>query len=286
MKPSITNINTNTPRNDMWRLRKYFLVIFLIAALASCSKDYLNTEPGNAINDAAVWKSEAYVEQFLFNIYFNMPFPRQWLELASVTDEASFIQVDGISTRVVESNMTSEDMGAMGPANWADGQQAWSWNNVYKRIRECNLLFEKIDEVTFVDESKKTNIKGEAYWLRAFNYFLLLKQFGGVPLVSQTFEYGPDEDYSVSRNTFEETVNFIVSDLDQAASILPADGVKTRATKGAALALKSRVLLYAASDLLIHHPCGRRDLRILNLSDTLVATRPHAGRLQKMPPKP
>jgi hypothetical protein len=181
-------------------------------------------------------------------IYFNMPFPRQWMEQASITDEASFHQVDGVSTRVTESNMTPDDKGGMGSANWADGQRNWDWPNVYRRIRECNMFLENVDNVAFAgDEGAK--YKGEAHWLRAFNYFLLVKQYGGVPIIDKTVEYAPNTDYSIARSSFEDCINFIVNDLDQAASLLPAEGVKTRATKGAALALKSRVLLYAASDL-------------------------------------
>ena len=63
--------------------------------------------------------------------------------------------------------------------------------------------------------------------------------------------FTPSDDLLVARNTFEETVDFIVKDLDEAASILPLNGDKARATKGAAMALKARVLLYAASDLFV-----------------------------------
>ena len=89
---------------------------------------------------------------------------------------------------------------------------------------------------------------GEAYFLRGYYYQQLLRYYGGVPLIDKP--YGLNEDYSVTRNTYEECVNFIVSDLDKAAELL--DGkpeTPGRASKLAAMALKSRVLLYAASDL-------------------------------------
>ena len=76
-----------------------------------------------------------------------------------------------------------------------------------------------------------------------------MSQWGGVPLIEKSFT--PSDDLLVARNTFEETVDFIVKDLDEAASILPLNGDKARATKGAAMALKARVLLYAASDLFV-----------------------------------
>jgi hypothetical protein len=80
-----------------------------------------------------------------------------------------------------------------------------------------------------------------------------MELYGGVPLI--TGSYGLEDSTNISRNTFEETVNFIVNDCDAAASFLSTDALnvtggadKGRATKGAALALKARTLLYAASD--------------------------------------
>ncbi len=233
-------------------MRKHIYSFLLIVALLgnfSCNDDYLNTKPGDRISDAAAWGDPAYAEKFLLNIYANMQFPRQWLEMASVVDEASFIQVDGVSTRVTESNMTPEEKGAMGMGNWADGQRNFDWVNLYKRIRESNLFLEKADGVPFAAEDQREVLKGEAHWLRAYNYYSLVKQYGGVPLIDKTITFVIDGDYSIARSSFEDCINFIVADLDAAAAVLPVDGVRTRATKGAALALKSRVLLYAASDL-------------------------------------
>src|SRR5436189_2962 len=81
-------------------------------------------------------------------------------------------------------------------------------------------------------------------------YHNLMRMYGGVPLITKV--YGLNEDYKVARNSFKETVDFIVANADSAAALLPLSFSGTdvgRATKGAALALKARVLLYAASDL-------------------------------------
>src|SRR6266550_1174222 len=82
--------------------------------------------------------------------------------------------------------------------------------------------------------------------------------YGGVPLITKV--YGLNEDYKVARNTFKETVDFIVANADSAAALLPVSYSAAdvgRATKGAALALKARVLLYAASDLYNVNPSGQ-----------------------------
>ena len=101
-------------------------------------------------------------------------------------------------------------------------------------------------------------MKGEAFFLRAYFYHNLMRMYGGVPLITKV--YGLNEDFTVARNSFKETVDFIVANADSAAALLPLShsGVNVgRATKGAALALKARVLLYAASDLYNANPCGQ-----------------------------
>jgi hypothetical protein len=90
---------------------------------------------------------------------------------------------------------------------------------------------------------------GEAKFLRAYYYHQLMRYYGGVPIIDSPYGLGADT-YKAARNTFEETINFIVKDLDESAALLAGKAVvRGRAGEIAALALKSRVLLYAASDL-------------------------------------
>jgi SusD family. len=93
-------------------------------------------------------------------------------------------------------------------------------------------------------------MKGEVHFLRAYLYHNLVSMYGGVPIIKKTF--GLTDDFNVPRDSYDNCIKFIVSDLDSAAALLPLSYSGNdigRATKGAALALKSRVLLYAASDL-------------------------------------
>src|SRR5690606_24412586 len=93
----------------------------------------------------------------------------------------------------------------------------------------------------------KDKLKGEVHFLRAYLYHMLVSMYGGVPIIEQAYKLG--DDYEAPRNTYGESIDFIVSECDKAASLLNAAEDKGRATKGAALALKARVLLHAASDL-------------------------------------
>lgn len=225
----------------------FILSIWLGCMLSSCS-DYLDTVPGDQYDDNAVWSSPDLVESFVYKIYLGVPYPYQWYMSASLVDEAVPIQNDGVTTRVLTSTMTPDDQGAF-VNNWATCMENWWWKSVYTNIRSCNLFLSKIDGVEFTDEAKKQQLIGEVHFLRAYFYYLLMAQYGGVPLIDKVINIG--DNYNIPRNTFEETVQFIVDDLDAAVadSKLDSQSDKTRATVGAAYALKSRVLLYAASDL-------------------------------------
>ncbi|WP_321332245.1 RagB/SusD family nutrient uptake outer membrane protein [uncultured Bacteroides sp.] len=223
------------------------IALLLVFIFSSCS-DYLDTVPGDQYDDNAVWSNSSLVESFVYKIYLGIPYPYQWYMSASLVDEAVPIQNDGVTTRVLTSTMTPDDQGAF-VSNWATCMENWWWKSVYTNIRACNLFFSKIDNVEFTDAAKKQQLIGEVHFLRGYFYYLLMAQYGGVPLVNKVINIG--DDYNIPRNTFEETVNFIVDDLDAAVSDdkLTEQTDKTRATVGAAYALKSRVLLYAASDL-------------------------------------
>jgi hypothetical protein len=138
---------------------------------------------------------------------------------------------------------------------WSPATRYRTWTDMYKTIRSCNLFFENVASVSFssaiVDgKTTKDRVTGEVTFLRAYNYFNLVNLFGGVPIITDV--YSLSDDFSVPRNSFEECIDFIVVECDKAAALLPAANTGAnygRATRGAALALKSRVLLYAASDL-------------------------------------
>ena len=223
------------------------ILISLILTLVSCT-DYLDTEPGDNYDDATIWNNQNLIESFVYNIYQGIPYPYQWYMSASLVDEAVPIQNDGVVTRVLTSTMTPEEQAAFGN-NWATCMENWWWKSVYKKIRACNLFFTKIESANISSESYRQQLIGEVHFLRGYFYYLLMAQYGGVPLVDYVINIG--DNYNIPRNTFAETVNFIVKDFDDAVSDdkLASQTDKTRATVGAALAMKSRVLLYAASDL-------------------------------------
>ncbi|MDJ1494045.1 RagB/SusD family nutrient uptake outer membrane protein [Cytophagaceae bacterium DM2B3-1] len=224
---------------------RYISLCFIVTLLliTSCNDDFLNTKPLGEVPDDALWKDAALTEAFVTQIYNGLGqggFNEQML--ASLTDEAIFTHPGrGINT-ITESRSNPADRG------WING--TLDWPAMYQRIRACNLALEHLESPEFENANGIVErLRGEALFLRAYYYHQLVRYYGGVPLIERSYGLG-EADYTVPRNTFEECVNFIVKDCDEAAQLLDGKAMANgRASKGAALALKSRILLYAASDL-------------------------------------
>lgn len=125
------------------------------------------------------------------------------------------------------------------------------WGNSYYGIRRANIFLANIGRVPTAVATKQT-WRAEARFLRALFYWELLKRYGGVPLLGDAV-LSMEENIELPRNTFAETVDYIVNECTAIKDSLKADPLSSsdwgRASKGAAVALKCRVLLYAASPL-------------------------------------
>ncbi|HVU96236.1 MAG TPA: RagB/SusD family nutrient uptake outer membrane protein [Puia sp.] len=229
----------------MQRNIKLFMraVPFLAALVffAACSKKFLNTQPLNQISGPDTWKDGGLANAFVTNIYnglSNGGFQEQ--ELASLSDEAVFVHPGrGINT-INEGTLSPSNLG------WID--PTYYWDNMYDEIRACNVALENLRSTTIADASLVQRLQGEAHFMRAYFYHQLVRYYGGVPLIDHT--YGLNQDYSIARSPFADCVNFIVKDCDSANTLLSGKTMdRGRASALAALALKARILLYAASDL-------------------------------------
>jgi len=219
------------------------------AALLVCTallfggcKKALDLQPLNSYSEKDVWADPKLAQVFVNNIYNETVLAYQFggFGWGAQTDElyGNF-------------NWTNENLYVRGEAT-PDNQSSGSlnhWNKMYASIRYSNIFFTNIEKVTGADEAVST-MKGEVHFLRALAYFELLKRFGGVPLIVKVYDVN-DRSFSEKRASWTETKDFILADIAEALKTLPAvyanDNDKGRATAGAALALKSRLLLYAAS---------------------------------------
>ena len=212
-----------------------------LTILAACKRDFLNTQPLNQISANATWADAGLSEAFVTDVYNglgNGGFDEQ--QLSSLSDEAVFVHPGrGINT-VNEGTLSPSNQG------WVSG--TYEWTSMYNRIRGTNVALENLKTATFADTVLNHRLQGEAHFLRAYFYHQLVRYYGGVPIVAHS--YGLNQDYTIARNSFDDCVKFIVADCDTAVSLLTGKSLaRGRATAISALALKSRILLYAASDL-------------------------------------
>ena len=220
-----------------------FTVAISALLLSSCNNDFLNTKPLDQLSESTVWTDPSLTEAFVTELYGglgNGGFDEQML--ASLTDEASFTHPGRGITTITESRSNPADIG------WVNG--TLSWANMYLRIRACNIAISNLSKSPAgFSASLLERLNGESKFMRAYYYQQLVRYYGGVPIIDKPFGL-TDTSFLSARNTFEECVNFIVKDLDEAASLLNGKSMAAgRASRAAALALKSRILLYAASDL-------------------------------------
>lgn len=227
------------------KLRHKIALLLSMPLLAACNDSFLEVEPVDRYSDAAVWSDDALTNAYVSNIYLGQMWGFHTVMLSSLCDESMEVW-SWESNPVTQSALSPSYQGILATGFWIMAFHNINWNNLYQNIRYCNNFFAQLEQSENTTPEIE-QLKGEVHYLRGYYYFWLLRQWGGVPIIETA--YTPEDDMVVPRNTFAETVDFIIKDLDAASAALPLSGDKTRATKGAAMALKARVLLYAASDL-------------------------------------
>jgi hypothetical protein len=218
-----------------------YIVLAVCLVLFACKRDFLDTRPLSEVPTEDTWKEGSLAEAFVNGAYAglgNGGFDEQML--ASLTDEAVFTHAGrGINT-INEGILNASNLG------WVNN--TFEWKSMYNYIRAANVALTNLATATFTDTALKKRLLGEAYFLRSYYYHQLVRYYGGVPIVDKP--YGLNEDYTIERSSFKDCVDFIVKGCDSAVLLLAGRTMqKGRASKAAALALKSRILLYAASDL-------------------------------------
>ena len=227
------------------------LAAVLALGTTACQKDP-ETEPRNLIRDETEWDAKdrnATVALYFFNDLFNyIPsgFNRVGSEF-SVGDYLDAATDDALPSRLNRPVQYFTN-GAISVLNNPDAY----WGTAYAGIRRVNIFLANIDRVPALPASIVI-WKAEARFIRALLYFELVKRYGGVPLIGDQI-FTLDDDLALPRNSYAESVNYIVSECDaikpdlRLPSAIP-DGEWGRIPRTAAFALKSRLLLYAASPL-------------------------------------
>lgn len=231
------------------------ILIFLVAVLSlvtSCNKDVLTKQPLGIISDAVVWSDQTLIDAYLTEVYGEMTFfvndlygnsmytpaflAKNWFDMCmtiNICDEAT----DSWVYSALKYNPLTDAGGLY---------ELWAYN----LIRRQNVFLEKMESANVNAEFKKQKI-AEDRFLRAYTYFSMVKRYGGIPLItkSQSLTDSKDELYPV-RNKEVDVYNFVISEIDNIVNDLPESYSTSdlgRPTRYAALALKSRAAMYAAS---------------------------------------
>ena len=219
-----------------------YIILFLSLGLASCAS-FLDRAPDVNLDEQKVFTDFLNAQRFQADIYsgltsrFNAVGDFQPVPLASASDES-------------ESNAGYHGTKGfnMGNYNGLDANISF----YYTAIRKANLFLKNAGEIPFPDTKTKDQMLGEVYFLRAFYFNEIVKRFGGMPIMTEKDLFVPGDNLMRPRDTYRDCFAFIMADIDKAVNSLPVT-LKTneygRATKGAAMALKARILLYAASPL-------------------------------------
>ncbi|PTQ97884.1 putative outer membrane starch-binding protein [Mucilaginibacter yixingensis] len=239
-------------------MKKLFILIALLPfCMFSCKKSGFLDDKTNGLTADAVFTDSVQTLNFLNKIYVDAGYsfgPSRFAGAGGTGNtELATDNTEGTNNTAVWAD--SYVRGSIGPSNvitstfFATDKDFW--NTPYKNIRRVNLLLSKLPNAPFSDAMKK-RIRGEIRFLRAYYYHYMVVAFGGVPLISDQV-YNIDDIINIPRNSFADCINYITSELDAAASdlngVVYSDIDYGRVTRGACLALKSRVLLYAASPL-------------------------------------
>lgn len=231
---------------------KFLPVLFLLLTAASCRKTkFLDRAPSVNIPEEQVFADPVLAARYADNAYNHLidEYAR-FNDHRGITGQFADEAVSGgndVAIRTI-TNGTYHDHYERGGEPLNDIRDVWA--RAYAGIRIANMVLEKMDDVPWTSAQDPGRIKGEMFFIRGFLYFELIKRFGGVPLVDRA--YGIFENIDLPRNTYDECRDFILADLDQAIQLLPDEYNNSnygRATKGAAMALRARLLLFAASRL-------------------------------------
>ena len=235
-------------------MRKIFpflnaVVVFLLFVTACKKTGYLNATVTSNIDSNNVFSDSTFAMEFLNNIYTKVGFAADPKRFNGGTYAAG---LDAACDEAEGPNASSANgftMFATGTVN-PSIVPSDAWSDGYAMIRAANQFLAHLYKIPF-NATLKVETKAEARFLRAWYYFIMVEHYGGVPLIGDSV-FTASTPLHMKRSSFQACVNYILSECDSAYAGLPllqSGASYGRASGGACLALKSRVLLYAASPL-------------------------------------
>ena len=213
-------------------LNKLLIVSVFLTIMSGCRK--LDIAPTDRFSDLTFWGVDANVYNALYNNYSLIYNSGLYFDAEAISDNAYSPSGD---LNVI----------ATGNANAQTQKFEADWNHYYSTIKSCNIFLANVDKNTTLPAATIARLKAETRFIRAFEHFNLTKWYGDVPLVD--IDITPEQAQTIARSPKATVVNFVIDELEAILADLPSkDDIPAsengRITKGAALALQSRVLLY------------------------------------------
>jgi len=233
---------------------KYIILLGIFLNIFTSCKDYLDIVPDKTQEIELLFERKEAAYKALSTCYHYLP------QQDGVYATHAFAS-DALTTPLAQETPGVELMRGKQTSDnpllgfWS-GYSAYgrSQESLFEAIRACNTFIENIDGVVDMNSTEKTQWKGEAIFLKAYYHFLLASQYGPIPIIDENLPISASiDEVRVKRNTMDEVFDYIVSTIDKAATDLPertvSDNDLGRVDKVTALAMKAKVLLYAASPL-------------------------------------
>lgn len=224
------------------KLKKYFSIAVLASLVFACSEDFLTKSPEDSINTSNFFQIETDAVTAINGAYQPLQWPKLYNMRMWTTDIMAGNSIvgagggtDGIETQDEANFVTASDnQGVLD-----------LWRGPWPGILRCNIILQKVPEMT-ISETVKNRVLGEAYFLRAHYYFILVRFFGDVPLTLKPVE--PGDDLRPFRTPKADVYKQIISDLNQAITLLPPKEQYSgndvgRASKGSATGMLAKVYL-------------------------------------------
>lgn len=213
-------------------LNKVFIILLTAVIATGCKK--LDLAPTDRFSELTFWTVDANVYNALNNNY-------------SLMYNSSIFFYNEATSDNAYSSTGDYALIASGNANSSQGKFLNDWAYYYSTIKSCNIFLENIDQNKTLSAEVITRLKAENRFIRAFAHFNLAKWYGDVPLINK--DLSPDEAKVIERSPKATVIQFVIDEMEAIAAILPSKdempaSENGRITKGAALALEARVLLY------------------------------------------
>lgn len=218
------------------------LIVLSTILLVGCD-DHLDVDSYNNITGASFWKSPSDAATYAVGLHQDVA--------GTLGGSNNFISItDGRTDMFTPGALGPRLTGKVELHTQTALSGGGNWSGFYNTIHHCNLLLEKIEEITFDDEAQKAEIAAKAYFFRAFTYFDLVRIYGDVPLVLEATIGKPELENYFARSPKSEIFTRIKADVDKAVAGLP-NGIadKNFISKAAALALKAEVYMWTGKAL-------------------------------------